>query len=207
MELRQFSRTVILGGIFSSIYQRAAEIMCKECENFIKKEAKILDLGCGSGFVPETLKKYFQADIFGVDIEDLRVVKQFPFQIFDGKKLPFKDNFFDVVFISYVLHHADNQKELISEARRVTKDKVIIYEDIPEGILGKLGNFLHSITSRLIFPIQDGILYFHDRKSWEKIFQELKLKVIFRKRSKTIFNFFYPRKVMLFILQKVPSST
>ncbi len=201
MELRQFSRTVILGKIFSPIYQRAARTMCKECEDFIRKDSKILDLGCGSGFVSSTIKNYFKAEIFGVDIEDLRAVKEFPFQIFDGRTLPFKENSFDVVFISYVLHHTKNQKELVAEAKRVTKDKIIIYEDLPEGIAGKLGNFLHQITSKFIFPSQDK-LNFKTGQSWEELFGELKLKIICKKRSKTFFNLFYPRRAILFILEK-----
>lgn len=202
MELRQFSRTVILGKIFSPIYQRAAQTMCKECEDFIRKDSKILDLGCGSGFVSSTIKNYFKAEIFGIDIEDLRTVKEFPFQIFDGRTLPFKENSFDVVFISYVLHHTKNQKDLIAEAKRVTKDKIIIYEDLPEGISGKLGNLLHQITSKFIFSSQDKDLNFKTEQSWGEFFGELKLKIIFKKRAKTLFNVFYPRKAILFVLEK-----
>ena len=201
MEFNQFLRTAILGKIFSPVYQKDATMMCQECEGFIKKESKILDLGCGSGVKTNALKDYFQSEIVGIDIQDLRVVKNFPFQIFDGETLPFKENFFDVVFISYVLHHAKNQKELMKEVKRVIKDKVIIYEDLPEGISGKLGNFLHQITSKFLFSSQDK-LNFKTGQSWEEFFWELKLKIIFKKTAKSWLNAFYPRKAILFVLEK-----
>ena len=62
--------------------------MCRQCENFIERKAKILDLGCGSGIVGKTFQDFFQAELTGVDIKDQRAVK-IPFQIVDGKNLPF----------------------------------------------------------------------------------------------------------------------
>lgn len=97
----------------------------------------------GSGIIAQSFQKFFRAKVIGVDVEDQRI---FPiqFQIIDGSHLPFLDNSFDIVLINYVLHHSKNPTALLNEAKRVTKDKVIIYEDLAEGIISRLGCRIHG---------------------------------------------------------------
>jgi len=201
MEFGQFIGTFILGRLFSPVYKKAAENMCQECEPFIEKGSKILDLGCGRGITAETLRDYFQADVFGVDIEDQRVV-EIPFQIIDGKNLPFTDNSFDLVLISYVLHHAENPRALLVEARRVAKDKIIIYEDLEEEGLTKIACWLHKATYKISAPFQENPIRFYEEKEWEELFNQLGLKVLFKRRKTGRFNWLYPAKNILFILAK-----
>jgi ubiquinone/menaquinone biosynthesis C-methylase UbiE len=188
---------------FFKIYQREAERMCRECEEFIKKGSKILDLGCGSAIVAKTLKDFFEAEILGVDIEDKRVVN-IPFQIIDGKNLPFKENEFDLVFISYVLHHAENPVKLLKEAKRVSKEKIIIFENLAENFLTKFLNLFHLFTFNLFFQKKQKINFanFKESKEWEKIFKNLGLKIIFKKRVFSSFDWLYPVKRIMFVLKK-----
>jgi len=118
--------------VFSRFYRKAAQKMVVECERFIPQKAKILDLGCGSGVVGQEFQTKFRADLIGVDVKDLRVVP-IKFELIKNSKLSFPDNFFDVVLINFVLHHADYPVDLLKEAVRVTNNKIIIYEDLPEG--------------------------------------------------------------------------
>jgi len=202
MNFGQFFGTIILGKIFSPVYQKAAYAMCQECEPFIEKGSRILDLGCGRGIVSQALKDYFEGEVFGIDIKDQRVIKNFPFQVYNGKNLFFNDNSFDVVFISYVFHHTQNLEELLAEAKRVTRDKIIIYEDLPEGISGKLGNFLHQITYDIFFSLSKETFNFRRIEDWLDIFQNLDLKIISKKKAKTWFNWIYPHKSIFFVLAK-----
>ena len=203
MGVAQFSKEIFLRKICSPILRKAAYRMCHECSYFIERGSKILDVGCGTGFWSSALKSHFQTEVFGVDIEDLRMMQGFPFQLFDGKQLLFSDDFFDIVIISYVLHHTRNYMGLIAEARRVTKDKIIVYEDLSEGIFGKLGNFLHRLTYGFIYPSQKEVFNFKSRKSWEKIFSELKLEIISEKKAKTQFQWIYPHNATIFFLKKI----
>ena len=179
--------------IFSKFYQKAAQKMCRDCQDFIKKGSKILDLGCGSGIIGNTFQDFFQAKVLGVDIKDCRVLP-LPFQIIDGFHLPFSENSFDVVLINYVLHHSRDPVALLSEAKRVTRDKIIIYEDLAEGCLSKLVCWFHGISFDKLFgnPVKTS---FNSEKGWEKIFKEIGLNIVFKKR---INNF--PVKKELFIL-------
>ena len=191
--------------IFFNIYQRAAQKMCLECQEFIEKGSRILDLGCGSGIAGKAFQEFFQADLIEVDIKDKRVVN-IPFQIIDGINLPFPENYFDVVLINYVLHHAKNPLALLKEAKRVTKDKIIIYEDLPERFLGKAICWFHGYTFHLFFQHsktekREKLNFnFKTNKEWRDVFENLELKSIFEKRISSIFN---PIEKKLFVLEKI----
>jgi len=180
--------------IFSKAYQGAAQRMCLDCQDFIKKGSKILDLGCGSGIVGKSFQKFFQAEVIGVDVQDNRIYP-IPFELIDGKKLPFPEKSFDVVLISYVLHHSEDPTLLLKEAKRVARDKIVIYEDLPEGFLSRIICKIHGISFDKIFRNQSQTS-FKLKKEWEKIFREIRLNTILKKR---INNF--PVKKELFILK------
>jgi len=180
--------------IFSKIYERAAKKMCLDCQGFIKKGSKILDWGCGTAIVGKTFQDFFQAELFGVDVQDVRTVK-IPFKITDGKSLSFPENSFDVVLINYVLHHSEDPVSVLKEAKRVARDKIVIYEDLPEDILSKLICQLHGISFDIFFgnPTKTS---FKSESDWEKIFKETGLNIIFKKRVNN-----FPVKKELFILR------
>jgi len=167
--------------------------MCLDCQDFIKKGSKILDWGCGTAIVGKTFQDFFQAELFGVDVQDVRTVK-IPFKITDGKSLSFPENSFDVVLINYVLHHSEDPASVLKEAKRVTRDKIVIYEDLPEDILSKLICQLHGIFFDNFFgnPTKTS---FKSESDWEKIFKETGLNIIFKKRVNN-----FPVKKELFIL-------
>ncbi len=179
--------------IFSKTYRKAAQKMCLDCQDFIENGSKILDLGCGSGIVGMTFQEHFQAKVIGVDIKDSRVVP-LPFKIINGKSLPFPEKSFDIVLINYVLHHSKEPASLLKEAKRVS-EKIIIYEDLPEGFCSKLICKIHGISFDKIFknPNQTS---FKSEEEWEKIFRKVRLNTIFKKKIRT-----FPVKKELFILE------
>jgi ubiquinone/menaquinone biosynthesis C-methylase UbiE len=200
MYFSQFVGTFLLGKLCSPIYKRAAEKMCQDCEQFIEKGSKILDLGCGRGITAETFRNYFQAEILGADIGDQRVV-DLPFQMINGRNLPFPDNSFDVVLISYVLHHAESPMELLKEAKRVSRDKIIVYEDLDEPGIAKFTCWLHKLTYKISAPFQGNSIEFYDEEGWEKLFNQIGMKTIFKKRVAPKFSWLYPASNILFVLK------
>jgi ubiquinone/menaquinone biosynthesis C-methylase UbiE len=183
--------------LFSKVYQRAAQKMCLDCQGFIQKGSKILDLGCGSGIVAKNFEDFFRARVVGVDIRDRRVFP-IPFQIINGKNLPFPDNSFDAVLISYVLHHSKDPLSLLKEAKRVS-EKIIIYEDLPpEDFLSNVICKIHDLTFDRFFQHQKVQVSFKSEEEWEKIFNSLNLSIFHKKRIKSL----YPVKKIQFVLRK-----
>jgi ubiquinone/menaquinone biosynthesis C-methylase UbiE len=95
--------------------------------------ASVLDVGCGEAHVLAELRARGAGEVFGVDIVDLRVHGDIPFQLYDGQTLAFRDRRFDLVMLSFVLHHVPDERKLplLREALRVSRGKVLIVEDTP----------------------------------------------------------------------------
>lgn len=185
--------------IFKNFYAKKGEKMAIECQDFIEESSKILDLGCGSGLAGKEFQKLFKADLIGIDIVDIRVEK-IPFQIFDGLNIPFPDNHFDYILISYVLHHAKDPILLLREAKRVVKKRIIIYEDLLGGWLSELICRIHGSTFSYLFQGKKGSISFKKEKEWEKVFEDLKLKIIFEKKISPVL---IPIDKKLFVLEKI----
>jgi ubiquinone/menaquinone biosynthesis C-methylase UbiE len=176
--------------IFERFYERAAEKMCQEIEEFVFGE-KVLDLGCGSGIFGKKFEEKFKKEVIGIDIVDKRVC-QIPFKLYDGQTIPFPDNYFDLVLISFVLHHTKDPISILKEAKRVGK-RSIIFEDLSEGVFGKIYCFLHWLTWNLFFG-KSPRFNFHTEREWEEIFKSFGFKIISKK------NFLIKRKI--FVLEK-----
>jgi ubiquinone/menaquinone biosynthesis C-methylase UbiE len=97
----------------------------------------VLDVGCGTGHLSAYLREMYGVDPTGMDVKDFRQA-QIRFQQFDGTSIPFPDNAFDHVVLSEVLHHSHNPMSLIKECRRVARRGILVFEDMPDGRLGKL---------------------------------------------------------------------
>lgn len=110
---------------------------------------KILDVGCHGGrFIYEISKQFPTASIFGIDSSQTAIqyaIKKYPdfhFQIAQAERLPFKDNFFDLVTCLEVLEHVKNPRQVLEEIKRVLKRKGILVILVPsENYLFKLGWF------------------------------------------------------------------
>src|SRR6266498_1381481 len=104
--------------------------------------ASVLDIGCGEGYVLDELAARGVTGVQGVDIVDIRGNKDYPFRLYDGETLPFPDRSFDLIVLSFVLHHVPNEKKLllIGEALRVSRAKVVVIEDTPSTAFDRLMN-------------------------------------------------------------------
>jgi len=80
---------------------------------------KILDVGCGTGFVSQLYPNF---DITGIDISD-GMLSHNPHKWIKApaENIPFKDNEFDFVLSRALLHHLDDPKVGLKEMFRVLK--------------------------------------------------------------------------------------
>lgn len=101
-----------------------------------KKPLKILDAGCGTGFFMSKLKKF--GVVFGVDInpEAVKFAKKRGVKnitLSSVEKLPFKDNFFDILVSVDVLYHQEvgSDVKALEEFCRVLKPGGIVVLKVP----------------------------------------------------------------------------
>lgn len=167
--------------------------MCEDCRGFIAPGSKILDLGCGTGIVGKKFQDYFNAELLGLDVNDKRTEK-INFLHFDGEIIPFSENRFDVVLLNYVLHHAREPVNLLKEAKRVG-GKIIVHEDLPEGVFSKLACLLHGISFDRLWG-NPSRTSFQTGSDWKKDFAKIGLKLIFEKEVNS-----FPVKKQLFVLE------
>ena len=116
--------------------------------------ATLLDVGTGTGDIPDRLRKFaaqhgVSLDVFGLDgrVELVRATREFPVAGIagDALALPFASRAFDFVIASQVLHHFPQEEavQLIREMHRVARRRVVI-ADLRRSWLAVAGLWLVS---------------------------------------------------------------
>ncbi|MFC1584830.1 methyltransferase domain-containing protein [Fibrobacterota bacterium] len=89
---------------------------------------KVLDAGCGRGFLAQRLSGDYQ-----VHASDLFIPVKLPkrlggvrFQAASVENLPYKDRSFDTVICSHTLEHVKDPQAAVQELRRVSKKRIIL---------------------------------------------------------------------------------
>jgi len=151
-----------------------ANFLIDKIQPFFDKKDTILDIGAGVCNICEILLKKGNK-VIPLDIQDLSFVDNLKPVIYNGNKMPFKDNEFDTSLISTVLHHTPDPEKILLEAKRVSK-RIIIIEDIYSNWLHKYITYFFDSLLNLEF-----IGHPHTNKSdkqWKKTFKKLGLKLI-----------------------------
>jgi len=94
-----------------------------------RKSKKILDAGCGDGYLVSQLRKR-GFDAFGIDISRTRInhaIKKYGkfYEIGSVYNLKFKEGTFDTVIASEVIEHLEQPDNAIEEFKRVSKKFII----------------------------------------------------------------------------------
>ena len=146
---------------------------------YIRNGDTVVDVGCGRLEIGEVLARDRGARWIGVDTVDYHEAP-LEFHKYDGKRLPFEAGAADVVLLSFVLHHCDEPESLMREVYRVTRDRIVVLEDVVDGTAMSLRmTKAHDyIANRLIDPNIPLPYQFKTTPEWERLFQSLGLRVV-----------------------------
>lgn len=131
--------------------------MALEVARVLPPRARVLDVGCGSGFIAHHLAALLGRGVLGLDV-GRATVAPIKYRRYDGARFPLPDRSFDAVLFCYVLHHAQDVRAILAEARRVLRagGLIIVYEDIPCCRWDRLVCWTHDLqwrgrTGRCVF--------------------------------------------------------
>lgn len=129
----------------------------KKLENFNKKDSydKILEIGAGSAphldYLSHSFKEYHIAETsdYASSVFKENSKKNVYFKKYDGKNLPYDDDFFDRIIISHCLEHILSPEEFIFEMMKKLKKGGVLSISLPTdpGIAWRLGRLFIRLFS------------------------------------------------------------
>lgn len=139
-EFDLYSRTPNFIQWYSNVLPYKGKRVARLLMDYKGPSSKLLDLGCSIGLTLSVVGQYFP-NYIGCDIyeekitatnkllERLKMKKNTV--LYNGSKLPFKDNTFDIVTSIEVTEHSKNPQRMIKEIQRVLKKDGIVQITTP----------------------------------------------------------------------------
>lgn len=166
------------------------------------KPEKVLEVGAGDGSILHYLNEWdFAPQLFaleiaqsGVDLINGRKLDRLKeAKVFDGYKIPYEDDAFDLVILAHVLEHVEHERTLIRELKRVAKYIVV---EVPK-------DYRYGVDKRMKHFLDYGHINMYTPTSLRFLLQSEGLQILTDKVSLT-----HPETVKFntFINQKKPKS-
>lgn len=99
------------------------------------KFRRMLEVGAGSGFISAYCAKVTGAQAWAVDVKDERkIVTGFEFRLVEDTKLPFGDEYFDLIVSNHVIEHVGDryeQQHHLAEIYRCLEPNGTLYFAVP----------------------------------------------------------------------------
>jgi SAM-dependent methyltransferase len=157
-----------------------------------------LDLGAGDGKLAARLSEITGCQLEGCDVvlqpkPRIKIIK------YDGTSLPFDDNSFDCVILVDMLHHVVEQDQLLQEAKRVSRDCILIKDHYWESRLDWAVLVFMDYIGNAPFGIDLPYRYLTEEE-WLEKFACLGCEIL--KSEKFRFNPLDPVKHVVYRIQK-----
>jgi SAM-dependent methyltransferase len=161
------------------IYGWRLQSLVRQIAPHLQRGDRVLDVGCGSGMLGRAI---MDSPISppGVKVSGLeRIRRDMAFstiEYYDGRRIPYGDNTFDVVLLMDVLHHETDPHRLIDECARVARRLLIIKDHVRNGFLSHLRISLMDWASNAPYGIP--CLYRYNRiQEWRLWYEQHGLSI------------------------------
>jgi ubiquinone/menaquinone biosynthesis C-methylase UbiE len=155
------------------VTDRATIIAEKLARHFLPQQ-RLLEIGAGQGHVARALQQAARVDIKLVDVVDYNETELL-LELYDGVRLPFRDEAFDYSLLVFVLHHTPAPLVVLREALRVSRCGVLVVEN---HVAGRLRQML-TRTLDSIPHLQYGVpicYHVHTSAEWQQLIERLPVR-------------------------------
>lgn len=137
-------------------YREKVLSIMQELLSTVSPVQSVLDFGAGDGwFAQQLTQQETLPPITAIDVQE-RPQTHYPIAMYDGKRLPYDDQSFDLSYSVDVLHHCPEPTESLVELARTTKRFLLLKDHTYSSALGywtlclwdELGNRKYGIPSR-----------------------------------------------------------
>jgi len=148
----------------------------------LPKEAKVIDVGCGSGFTLSFFREFGYKNSIGIDNSknSLKVCEKF-FNFKKGKdiffmnarNIKFPDNSFDLVFSDGLLEHFEDFTDIAKEFCRISKSWILLFQPNQTSFFGKIRRFEENFI-RVSWEKE----YLYKKENYVKVFYKFGFKLV-----------------------------
>ena len=172
--------------------------MSLEITRILKAGDRVLDVGCGNGFIAHHLNSLLGQRVVGLDVSESTSAR-INYLPYDGQHFPVLDSTFDAVLLCYVLHHASDPGIVLKEVHRVLRPNgtVIVYEDNPSCWWDKAVCWVHNQQ----WKGRTGDCTFQLRHEWDQVFSNTGFKVLKERSLSRWRNLAHPVSRSFFVLE------
>ena len=176
--------------------------MALEIARVLPIKSRVLDVGCGSGFIAHHLSAMLNAKTIGLDLA-ASAEAAIDYRQFDGKRFPVSDRSVDAVLFCYVLHHAQDLSILMKELRRVLSfaGQAVVYEDIPSCWWDRFICWIHNLK----WQKRTGPCTFRNESEWRSLFNSAGFDVLTERQLSRCRNLAHPVRRRFFVLKQKSS--
>lgn len=168
--------------IFQNLKAYNAEKKACVLKKYLRTRQSILDFGCGDLLLDVVIKRNIRGvKITGIDVVDFGVRKRgIRFKQYNGKRIPYANNTFDVVIAWHVFHHTSDPESLFKECMRVAKKQVIFVEPVFRHIFELPGmtvmDWLFNVWKTKSIDLRYA---FHSEWWWRHVIENVNGKLVF----------------------------
>lgn len=144
----------------------------------------VLDLGCGDGFFAQVAFGKIDA---GIDPDHVAITEARQRKIYkeikeyNGKKIPYPNNYFSTILCNSTLEHIQNQEEVLRETARVLKKGGVFYFTTPtdKWSLYLLGPLIFGKWYARFFTKKSKHYHMYSAENWHKKLADLGLEIFY----------------------------